>query len=93
MVEYYLAEKSCSMSVEERLLLSADEKGNVKIHRGESTDRFSMYEDGKPICTTWDGITIPYSIIGPLTEEQVKEWLSLNEIYFSRKLRRVHSVI
>lgn len=88
--QYYLAEKSCSLVLHERLLLAVD--GNeVKFNRGETEDRFKVGEDGRPTCLTCDGLSVPYDIIGPLTEEQLRDLSSLSDIYFSRRHQRILS--
>lgn len=88
MVEYYLAEKDCSFGLWDRLLLIVDE-GKVRIHRGESRDRFELDKNGRPVCMTWDGMSLPYVISNPLTDEQVEYLIKRNE--FSRFPRRIHS--
>lgn len=86
---YYLAEKSCMGGVDERILLKVDEEG-IGFVKGETRDRFGLDDKREPVHLNWDGLSLPYSII-PLVAEQVREWLPLNEIYFSRFPRRIHS--
>jgi hypothetical protein len=97
-IQYYLAEKGCSLVLQERLLLAVD--GNkVRIDRGEARDRFGFNKEGRIACLTWDGFSMPYIIIGPLAEEQVKDLIKIDEVnfpyssgsYFTRLPRRMTS--
>ena len=96
MVEYYLAEKSCMMGVHSCLMLGIEGKA-VTIVAGESNEKFGFDEEGKIACLTWDGMSLPYHVTGPIPEERAKKLMGDDchngyEHYFDRLPRRITSM-
>lgn len=82
---YFLAETRNSFGELSRLMLGVASDGSIFVERGETNDRFELGRSGKPVCTTEGENSLPYSMEGPLTEDEIRHWSSLNEgAYFNR---------